>query len=74
MGCVTSLEERMKKCDFEYQYSDSYAVFKEGQNEKMAIIQELKALPQNIAYKLIQDYVPLEYRPLFFLSITGKGL
>jgi len=73
MGCVTDLEERMKKADYEHDWSDSHRVAMNGVEERAKIVIDLSKLPRNIAHDLIDKYVPKEHQRIY-KSMLGDEL
>lgn len=61
MGCITELEERLKRADFDFEYSDSHDVFLRGVRERDGLLASLKQIPINIATELINKHVPREH-------------
>lgn len=70
MGCVSDLESRMQKADYEWEWSDSIHVRRRGAIERTELIKSLRELPHGIALQLIDQHVPTEYKPLFADLIT----
>jgi hypothetical protein len=70
MSEITALELRLKKHDFEWEYSDSIDVRRWGAADRASLIKSLRDVPQWMALQLIDQYVPGEYKPLFADLIT----
>lgn len=72
MGCITDLENRMKKADHYYEFSDDKFVYWAGAQERRKLIEELKRVPMNIAADLVQQFVPEEQKTNFLRHFTGE--
>ncbi len=69
---MNDLEERLKKADHWFEFSDDRQVWKRGRDEREFLIADLKELPFEQALMLVYKHVPFECGQQYFRELLPE--